>query len=227
MKFSIDKYYDYIYKNSDKFDTYFKELVEYNNKVNLTAITEEQDVYIKHFLDSILGMFEIPQNASVIDIGAGAGFPSLPLKIVRPDINLTMLDSLNKRIAFLNYITDKLGVKTNNVHSRAEDYAIKHREEYDVAVARAVATLNTLVEYLLPFVKVGGIVLAYKGSNVEAEIENANKAISILGGKIIKIVKETLPNNAGERNVVVIKKIKSTPIKYPRRQNKPKTDPII
>lgn len=224
---NLDKYYRLIDENKEAFEEYYRELVEYNNKVNLTAIVERNDVYTKHFLDSILAVDEIPDDASLIDIGAGAGFPSLPLKIVRPDINLTMIDSLNKRINFLDLVTNKLNIKSNNIHSRAEDYAIKNREKYDVAVARAVASLNTLVEYLLPFVKVGGIVLAYKGSSADDEIINAKNAIKILGGKVEKILNFTLPNEAGERNIIVIRKVHSTPIKYPRGQNKPKTDPII
>lgn len=195
-------------------------------KVNLTAITEKQDVFTKHFLDSILSIDSIPQNARLIDIGAGAGFPSLPLKIVRPDIDLTMLDSLNKRITFLNILTSKLNIKSNNIHARAEEYCMKHREEYDVAVARAVASLDTLAEYLLPFVKVGGVVLAYKGSNINEEVFSAKNAIATLGGEISDILHFDLPNQMGERNIVVITKVKPTPIQYPRQQNKPKTDPI-
>ncbi len=222
----MQKYLEIIGMNKDKFDTYYQSLVSYNERVNLTAITEHDEVFNKHFLDSILGMNEIPTGASVIDIGAGAGFPSLPLKIVRPDIRLTMLDSLGKRITFLDLVTKELGVQSTNVHSRAEDYAVKNRERYDVAVARAVASLNTLLEYLLPFVRVGGIVLAYKGSNADDELSLAHTAISTLGGKVEKILKFTLPNNAGERNIIVIRKIKPTPARYPRGQNKPKTNPI-
>lgn len=219
-------YYNLIEQNQSKFETYYNELISYNMKVNLTAITDKQDVFTKHFLDSILGIDVIPQGAKLIDIGAGAGFPSLPIKIVRPDIELTMLDSLNKRITFLDLLTTKLSIKSNNVHARAEEYCMKHREEYDVAVARAVASLDTLVEYLLPFVKVGGVVLAYKGSNIDSEVISAKKAISTLGGEISDILHFDLPNKMGERNIVVIKKLKPTPNKYPRQQNKPKTDPI-
>lgn len=212
--------------NSSKFDLYYKELTAYNDKVNLTAITGKYDVFTKHFLDSILPIDDIPINAKLVDIGAGAGFPSLPLKIVRPDIDLTMVDSLNKRTTFLNYICEKLNIKSNNVHARAEEFAIKNREYFDVAVARAVAKLNTLVEYLLPLVKIGGKVIAYKGSNFKEELAEAENAIGVLGGAVEKIINFTLPNDFGERNIIIIKKINSTPPKYPRSRNLPKTNPI-
>ncbi|MBE5741157.1 MAG: 16S rRNA (guanine(527)-N(7))-methyltransferase RsmG [Clostridiales bacterium] len=216
-----------ITKHREKFEIYFEELVSYNQKVNLTAITERNEVYTKHFLDSILPIDAIPHGASIVDVGAGAGFPSLPIKIVRPDINLTMVDSLQKRVTFLNYITDKLSIKTQNVHARAEEFAKVGRENFDVAVARAVAKLNTLLEYLLPLVKVGGIVIAYKGSNLAEEFEEAENALNILGGKIVKSIRFDLPNNFGERHILIIEKVRPTDIKYPRPQNKPKTDPII
>ena len=210
-----------------KFEDYFNFLVEYNEKVNLTAITEKEDVFVKHFLDSILPVDEIKQNASVVDVGTGAGFPSLPIKIVRPDINLTMVDSLNKRINFLNELTGKLKIDTKNIHARAEDFAKDNKEKFDVAVARAVARLNILLEYLLPLVKIGGIVLAYKGSNFEEELIESKNALAVLGGKYEKTLHFELPNNAGERNIIIIRKVKSTPNIYPRGQNKPKTNPIV
>ncbi len=209
-----------------QFNTYFKELVEYNKKVNLTAITEENEVYIKHFYDSSIGAKFIPQNASVVDIGTGAGFPGLPLKICRADINLTLVDSLNKRIEFLKMLTGKLNIKAQCEHFRAEDFAKSNREKFDVAVSRAVASLNTLCEYAMPLIKVGGIFIAYKGSNAKEELEKAQKAISTFGGVIEKIENFQLPNDCGERNLIVIKKIKNTPLKYPRPQNLPKMKPI-
>ena len=216
-----------ILENQEKFETYYTELVDYNQKVNLTAITEKGEVFTKHFLDSILPIDAISEGASVVDVGAGAGFPSLPIKIVRPDIDLTMVDSLNKRITFLNYICNKLNVKSTNIHSRAEDFAKTHREKFDVAVARAVAKMNTLLEYLLPLVKVGGIVIAYKGGNVGEEFAEAHNALEILGGKVIKSIRFDLPNNYGERNIVIIEKVKPTPPQYPRDKNQPKNNPII
>lgn len=262
---NIIEFENEIKKYKDKFDIYYQILISYNEKVNLTAITEKEDVYIKHFLDSVLGYNFIPKNATVVDVGTGAGFPGLPLKIVRDDINLTLVDSLNKRLEFLNELTTKLGYKTNYinsenvqknlktiknnqnlaklndnlnifnknvntiyiVHSRAEDFCKLKRECFDVAVARAVARLNTLLEYLLPLVKVGGIVLAYKGSSSEEELVEAKNAIKILGGEYLKTLHFDLPNNMGERNIIVIKKIKDTPKIYPRDKNLPKLKPLI
>lgn len=213
--------------NLQTFQKYFESLVSYNEKVNLTAITEKEQVFDKHFLDSILPIDEIKLNAKIVDVGTGAGFPSLPIKIVRPDVDLTMVDSLNKRINFLNEITQELKIKTTNIHSRAEDFAKTNREKFDVAVARAVARLNTLLEYLLPLVKVGGIVLAYKGSSFKEEIDEAKNAITVLGGEYEKTLHFELPNNEGERNIIVIKKIKQTPKQYPRDKNMPKLKPIV
>ncbi len=223
----INNQINLINKYNNIFETYFEELVSYNEKVNLTAITEKNQVFAKHFLDSILPIDEIKQNASLIDVGTGAGFPSLPIKIVRPDVDLTMVDSLNKRINFLNELTQKLNINTKNIHARAEDFALKNRDKYDVAVARAVARLNTLIEYLLPVVKIGGIVLAYKATNCEEEINEAKNAIKILGGEYVKTLHYVLPNNQGERNIVVIRKIKETPKQYPRSKNLPKLKPIL
>lgn len=224
---NIEKQKKLIKDNEKIFNLYFEKLVSYNEKVNLTAITEKNQVFDKHFLDSILPVDTIKQNASMVDVGTGAGFPSLPIKIVRPDINLTMVDSLNKRITFLQELTKELEIDTINIHARAEDFALNNREKFDVAVARAVARLNTLLEYLLPLVKVGGTVLAYKGTSAEEEIEEAKNAISILGGRVKQILHFDLPNGQGERNIVVIEKIKATPKQYPRGKNLPKLNPII
>lgn len=224
---SLLTYQKKILENQDKFDIYYDELVDYNQKVNLTAITEKGEVFTKHFLDSILPIDAIGEGASVIDVGAGAGFPSLPIKIVRPDIKLTMVDSLNKRINFLNYICGKLNVKSTNVHARVEEFTKNNREKFDVAVARAVAKMNTLLEYLLPLVKVGGIMIAYKGGNVGEEFETCQKALEVLGGKVMKSLRFDLPNGYGERNIVIIEKIKPTPKEYPRGKNLPKIDPIV
>ena len=212
-------------KYENNFSQFFNDLIYYNNMFNLTAITEKNEVIIKHFLDSIYPEKYIPKNASVIDIGAGAGFPSLPLKIVREDLNLTMLDSLNKRVNFLNNMVEKLDLKNAfAIHSRAEDYAIKNREKFDIAIARAVANLSTLSEYCLPFVKVGGTFIAMKGGSCEEEINNAKLAIKTLGGKIDKVEEYNLEGNS--RTIIIIKKIMPTPNKYPRGKNFPKTKPI-
>lgn len=240
------KYIDNLNKSLKKFEKYYEFLVSYNEKVNLTAITEKEDVFIKHFLDSILTLDYIPNNAKVVDVGTGAGFPGFPLKIVRDDINLTLVDSLNKRVEFLKQLAQKLGYECNNplvnstqndkkdiqsniiniVHSRAEDFCKLNREKFDVAVARAVAKLNTLLEYLLPLVKFGGLVFAYKSSNSDEELIEAKNAISIFGGEYIDTLHFELPNEKGSRNIIVIKKVKETPIKYPRDKNLPKLKPI-
>lgn len=222
----ITEYQNLINEHRHEFDTYYQELISYNEKVNLTAITEINEVFTKHFLDSILSIDAIPFNSSIVDIGTGAGFPSLPIKIVRPDVKLTMVDSLNKRVNFLNSLCDKMKISSNNVHARAEDFAKNNREKFDVAVARAVAKLNTLLEYLLPLVKVGGLVIAYKGANLAEEFMDAENALNILGGRVLKSLRFDLPNGHGERNILIIEKIKPTDSKYPRQQNKPKTDPI-
>ena len=211
----------------DIFEKYYEKLVSYNQKVNLTAITDKAQVFTKHFLDSILPIDAIPVGATVVDVGAGAGFPSLPIKIVRDDIKITMVDSLNKRINFLNELTNELNIESTNIHARAEDFAKLNREKFDVAVARAVARLNTLLEYLLPLVKVGGMVLAFKGNNFKEELEEAQNALSVLGGEYIRTFQFNLPNEQGERNIIVIKKIKPTPANFPRDKNLPKLKPLM
>lgn len=223
---NLEYYLKKILANEAKFEIYYNFLIEYNKNVNLTAITQKQEVFTKHFLDSVLAEKFIPQKAKVIDVGAGAGFPSLPLKIVRPDIDLTMLDSLNKRITFLNLLTSKLNIKTNNIHARAEDYAKQGYENFDVAVARAVAKTNTLVEYLLPYVKVGGVVLLYKGGNYLEELTEAKITIEKLGGVVDEVYSFKLPNNMGDRAIIKLKKIKHTPTQFPRLGNLPKLKPI-
>lgn len=211
----------------DIFEKYYEKLVSYNQKVNLTAITDKAQVFTKHFLDSILPIDAIPVGATVVDVGAGAGFPSLPIKIVRDDIKITMVDSLNKRINFLNELTNELNIESTNIHARAEDFEKLNREKFDVAVARAVAKLNTLLEYLLPLVKVGGMVLAFKGNNFKEELEEAQNALSVLGGEYIRTFQFNLPNEQGERNIIVIKKIKPTPANFPRDKNLPKLKPLM
>ena len=217
-----------ISSKKDQFEKYFSNLIEWNNKFNLTAITSREDVFEKHFLDSILSMTLIPQNASVIDIGAGAGFPSFPLKIVRDDLKIVAVDSVNKKVTFLNDLIHTLSLKNVTcLHARAEDLAQKNdfRENFDVCVARAVAALNVLCEYCLPFVKIGGLFLAYKSQNLDDELSLSQNAIKILGGNLEKIIKFDL--NGAERYIVVIKKIAETPKKFPRGKNKPRLEPLI
>ncbi len=215
-------------KNQEnQFDLYFHMLVEKNKVVNLTAITEEEDVLFKHFLDSVLPEKFIPKNSKLVDVGSGAGFPAIPLKIVRPDLEICMVDSLNKRVDFLNEVTQKLQLENANaIHSRVEDFAKDNRESFDVAVARAVAPLNTLLEYLLPLVKVGGKAIVYKAAKVDEELSESEKAIKVLGGKIEKIEIFHVKEQDFDRKIVIFEKIAPTPAKYPRPQNKPKTNPI-
>ena len=215
-------------KQIKQFIIYMDFLLEENEKYNLTAITDKKEVVIKHFLDSVIPFKEIKQGASVIDVGTGAGFPGVPLKIIRPDIKLTLLDSLQKRINFLNLLLEKLEIKdVTTVHSRAEDYCLKTREGFDVAVSRAVASIPTLSEYLLPFVKVGGMVIMYKGLSAQEELNLGEKAIKTLGGKVDRTSLVNIEEIDSQRNIVFIKKINKTDKKYPRGKNLPKTKPII
>lgn len=212
-----------------KFEQYYNLLVEWNEKINLTAITKPDEVAVKHFEDSlsVLKYVDIKENAKIIDIGTGAGFPGIPLKIVRGDINLTLLDSLNKRLVFLQNVCNELNISAQTLHSRAEESSRKaeYREEYDFAFSRAVAQLNLLSELCLPYVKKGGCFVAMKGPDVREEIINAEKAIEVLGGKIKEIKEFNLSDNSG-RTLVVIEKIKNTPEKYPRHGSKLKSNPL-
>lgn len=209
-----------------QFKLYYDFLVQENKKYNLTAITEYEDVIKKHFIDSIIPYKLISQNVSIIDVGTGAGFPGVPLKIIRPDLKVILIDSLNKRINFLNELINKL--KLNGIeafHFRAEDFCVKNREKFDYALSRAVARTNTLSEYLLPFVKKGGYALFYKSQEIKEELKEGEKAIKILGGKIEKI--ENFEIDENKRSIVFVKKISNTPTIYPRGKNLPKTKPII
>ena len=207
----------------ERFEIYYNLLIEWNQKFNLTSITQKDQVELLHFKDSILPQDLIKQNATVLDIGSGAGFPSVPLKIVREDLDITMVDSLNKRIAFLNEVIEKLRLTDIiALHKRAEE--LDKNIKYDVVTARAVAPLRVLCEYCIPFVKIGGIMLAYKSDEVEQELKEAQNAIEILGGKLESVQKRKLDDIV--RSFVIIKKIKPTPSAYPRGGNKPRIKPL-
>lgn len=212
----------------NEFYEYMQLLLEWNEKMNLTAITDPEEVIKKHFVDSITIKKYIKEENRLIDVGTGAGFPGIPLKIVDKSIKLTLLDSLNKRINFLNEIIEKLNLKeVNTIHSRAEEYAKnKARESYDVAVSRAVADLPILLEYLMPYVKLNGICICMKGPKAQEELERSKKAINILGGKLEKVEKITIDEEM-ERNLIIIRKIKDTPNKYPRKAGIPTKNPIV
>lgn len=210
----------------DKFYRYMNLLIEWNKKVNLTAIIEPSEIILKHFIDSLTIAKYIKDKERVIDVGTGAGFPGIPISIVKEDVNITLLDSLNKRILFLNEVIKFLNLKQiEAVHGRVEEFAKKERESYDIATSRAVAPLNILLEYLLPLVKVGGKCICMKGSNVE-EIEEAQNALKVLGGKVEKIEKITLPKSDIMRNIIIIRKVQTTPVKYPRKVGTPSKNPI-
>ncbi len=215
----------------NQFLIYYEMLVEWNEVMNLTAITEYEEVMKKHFVDSIslVKAYDVSKSVSVIDVGTGAGFPGLALKIAYPQLKLTLLDSLNKRIQFLNAVIEKLGLDgVDTIHGRAEDFAKpgKLREKYDLCVSRAVANLSTLSEYCLPFVKEGGEFISYKSEKIQEEMVKAEKAISILGGKVVKQVEFTLPDSDIYRNLFVIRKVKKTPGKYPRKAGLPSREPL-
>ena len=207
----------------EKLDLYAEILLEWNEKINLTAITDSEGIAIKHFYDSLtpLWYLNIPKNARVIDVGTGAGFPSIPMAIVRPDLRFTLLDSLNKRLNFLNEVCTRLDISAELVHMRAEDAAQKaeYRESFDVAVSRAVAALPVLCEYCIPFVRKNGMFIAMKGSKAEEELEISKNAVSTLGATVEKTVKISLPDDS-ERNIIVIRKKNYTPKAYPRHGSK-------
>ena len=213
----------------NKFYNYMNLLLEWNEKINLTAITEQEDIILKHFVDSLTIYKLIEENKSIIDIGTGAGFPGIPLAILKNKNKFTLVDSLNKRINFLNEIKESLSLENiTNIHARAEEFGQnkKYREKFDIAVSRAVANLSILVEYLLPVVKLGGKVICMKGSNVEDELKEAEYAISTLGGKVIFKDEFCLPQSDIKRNIIVIEKNKNTPSKYPRKAGTPSKEPL-
>ena len=217
-------------KQINDFYIYMSELLEWNNNINLTAITEENEVIQKHFIDSLTILKYINDDDKIIDVGTGAGFPGIPLKISNERLDITLLDSLNKRILFLDNVIKKLSLNNiKAIHSRVEDAGCNslYREKFDIATSRAVAQLNVLLEYLLPLVKVGGKCICMKGGNVDEELSNSTRALEVLGGKIEKIESFELPNSDIKRNVIIIEKIKATPKIYPRKAGTPSKKPII
>lgn len=219
-------------KQLTQFITYYEMLAEWNQVMNLTAITDYEEVLKKHFIDSLslVKAFDLTSDISVIDIGTGAGFPGIPLKIAFPNLKVTLLDSLNKRVQFLKAVIEKLELQEIEAfHGRAEDFARPGlmREKYDLCVSRAVANLTTLSEYCLPFVKVGGFFVSYKSEKIEQEKKEAEKAIRLLGGKIEKQVELYLPDSDIYRNLFVIKKETACPKKYPRKAGLPAKEPLM
>ncbi len=213
-----------------KFYDYMNLLVEWNKKINLTAITEEKDIILKHFVDSLTVLKYIKDNKNIVDVGTGAGFPGIPLAIMNDSLKITLVDSLNKRINFLNEVCSKIKLKnTKAIHSRAEELGRdnNYRESYDIAISRAVSNLTVLAEYLLPLVKVGGKIICMKGPDIEEELKQAKSAIDILGGKFERCDNFCLPKSDISRNIIIINKIKETPKKYPRKAGTPVKTPLF
>ncbi|WP_440897378.1 16S rRNA (guanine(527)-N(7))-methyltransferase RsmG [Amphibacillus sp. Q70] len=216
----------------NQFEIYFKTLVEWNEKMNLTAITEQSEVYLKHFYDSITASFylDLSKPLTICDVGAGAGFPSLPLKICFPHMKVTIVDSLKKRITFLNHLASELGLtEVTFYHDRAESFARNKnfRQQFDLVTARAVAKMTVLSELCLPLVKTNGKFIALKGPNAQIELKEADHAIKLLGGELEDLYPINLPGDQGERHIIIINKIKTTPKKYPRKPGMPNKLPLI
>lgn len=214
-----------------KFLIFKEELMYWNERINLTAITDDREIAIKHCLDSLSPLMEkgCLRKGRVIDIGTGAGFPGIPLKIMMPTLDITLLDSLKKRLTFLDGVIEKLELENiRTLHGRAEDYGktLEHREVYDYAVSRAVARMPVLLEYALPFVKVGGYFICQKGPGITEELEVSNKALEVLGGEVSSIQEVELPFVERGHHVVIVKKIKKTPKEYPRQAGKPGKSPL-
>lgn len=226
----LNIHYDETIEN--KFIVYRDLLKEWNQRINITSIENDEDIYIKHFLDSvlILNHKNNKEKKCLIDVGTGGGFPGLPLKIANDNLSVTLLDSLKKRIDFLQTVSNELNLKhVNLIHGRAEDFGQnnKFREKYDICVSRAVAPLNVLSEYCIPFIKVGGIFIAYKSENISSEIENSRSAVRKLGCEIIEIKEINLPGTDIIRKIVITEKVETTNKKYPRKAGKPSKEPLI
>lgn len=218
-------------QQKEQFHRYYELLVEWNKVMNLTGITEYGEVNEKHFIDSLAinKVIDIEKIDTVLDIGTGAGFPGLPLKIAYPHLKVVLLDSLQKRINFLNTVIEELGLEEiETLHGRAEDYAKKteYREQFDLCVSRAVANLSTLSEYCIPYIRVGGIFVSYKSGNIDEEVDNSKKAVKVLGGKLESVEKFQLPGTEISRSFVKVKKIEQTKKRYPRKAGLPGKEPI-
>lgn len=220
-------------KQKEQFATYYNKLIEFNKKVNLTRITDKNEVYLKHFFDSITPLLEFSDlfkgEKSLCDVGAGAGFPSLPIKILCPDLSITIVDSLGKRLKFLDELVSDLSLdKVTLVHSRAEDAGQNKnlREKFDLVTGRAVARMSVLSEYCLPLAKVDGYLVALKGPKAQDELSEAKNAIEVLGGSVKEVKELTLPDTDDERTLIVVKKVKATPKKYPRQAGTPNRKPL-
>ena len=220
-------------KQKEQFATYYNKLIEFNKKVNLTRITDKNEVYLKHFFDSITPLLEFSDlfkgETSLCDVGAGAGFPSLPIKILCPDLSITIVDSLGKRLKFLDELVSDLSLdKVTLVHSRAEDAGQNKnlREKFDLVTGRAVARMSVLSEYCLPLAKVDGYLVALKGPKAQDELAEAKNAIEVLGGSVKEVKELTLPDTDDERTLIVVKKVKATPKKYPRQAGTPNRKPL-
>lgn len=220
---------DFSVKQKEQFFEYMNLLIEWNEKMNLTAITDPEEIILKHFIDSITILKEIKDGSNVVDVGTGAGFPGIPLSIMNPTLRITLVDSLNKRLIFLQEVVNKLELKNITIiHARAEEFGQnkKYRESFDISTSRAVAKLSTLSEYLIPLVKVGGKVISMKAGGAQEEINSAKNAIHILGGKIERIDTFNLPQSDIGRTVIIINKENTTPCRYPRKPGMPSKEPI-
>lgn len=219
---------DFVENQSKQLYKYMNLILEWNEKINVTAIKDEKEFIVKHFIDSLTICNFVKDAKKILDIGTGAGFPGIPLKIYYPEIEFTLIDSVNKKVTVLKDVTQKLNLqKIEALHVRAEELAkdLKYRESFDIVTTRAVSNLATISEYMLPFVKIGGKAICMKGPNVEQELEDAKKAIKLLGGEIEDIKKIQIDDEL-ERNIIIIKKVNKTDKKYPRGQGKPAKEPI-
>lgn len=217
-------------EQADKFLKYMDLLIEWNEKINLTAITEKKEIILKHFIDSLTIIEKIPENATVLDLGTGAGFPGIPISIIKNNCKILLVDSLNKRINFLNIVKEELNLKNvETLHSRAEEIGKNklYRENFDIVVSRAVANLTVLSEYMLPLVKIGGMCICMKGPNIDEELSNSKYAIKVLGGVISEIEQSCLPDSDIKRNIICISKKENTPNRYPRKAGQPMKEPLI